>query len=91
MALTVLHRTNVCRDGQGNNKCMFLREGEKYNQFFCVKLTGERRTIEETNRKRREAYLQQGIAEKDILIPTGDHCPGYLLLQTVLQGYDVNE
>ena len=91
MALTVLHRVNVCRDGQGSNKCMFLREGEKYNQYFCMKLTGERRTIEENSKKRREAYLQQGIAEKDVTIPIGDHCPGYILLQTIPQGYDVLE
>lgn len=86
--LSNAHLKSVCNLGKGQSQCMFLEE-EKLGSFFCMKLTGERRRIEEQVKDSYERLLSQGINPKDIVIPMADNCPGFIVLRTVIQGFDV--
>jgi len=91
MALTQLQVRNVCLYGQ-NGQCRFLdQDMMDYTKFICRKKSHEKKIINEEV----DAFLKE-CKEKNINPnttgePIGDNCKGYLPLQVLPQGYDVDK
>lgn len=87
--LSKAHLQSVCNLGKGQSQCMFVEESDELGKYFCMKLTGERRRIEEQSKSVYEQLISQGIRPSDIVVPMSDNCQGFIALRTVVQGFDV--
>lgn len=85
--LTEKQRQNVCLCFQGAKQCRYLAESETtYNVWVCAKKTPSKQIID----KQIQKYKDDGGDPRKDGLPIGDNCTGYLKLESVEQGYDVD-
>lgn len=91
MALTQKHVQNVClwqQDGQ----CRFLdQDAFDYMKFICKKKSPEKKVIEEEVDEFLKECKDKNVNPYSAGQPIGDNCSGYLPLQVLPQGYDVDK
>jgi hypothetical protein len=79
-----------CLPHGGNHRCIYLaQDDQRHDKFYCLKKSPKKATVDtehaevlELLKKKHKDPAAQGIA-------LGNNCSGFLLLKTVLQGFDV--
>ncbi len=91
MALTQKQIANVCLFGQ-NGQCRFLdQDAFAYDKFICKKISPERKGIDKEVAEFLKECKDKNVDPYDSGLPVGDNCAGYLPLQVLQQGYDVDD
>lgn len=84
--LSIAHVRNVCLLHSGSTECRYLLQD--YNgKFECLKKTKDKVEIDEIVNETLQISKDRKLL---ILDPIGDNCPGYIVLNTIVQGYDVD-
>jgi hypothetical protein len=92
MALSKKHLTDVCYINGGTLQCRYFDEDfdDKGNAIgLCKKLSPDRSIIDAEIVDFINIMRRSGQDPSAQGVPLGDNCPGYVVLKTKLQGYDI--
>lgn len=90
MPLSDNHVKDICLSNGGYKQCRFLApDDHQWNKFHCLKLTAQKKVINEELHDTLVSLKSQGMDYKKQGLPVGDNCSGYPLLRKIQQGYDV--
>jgi hypothetical protein len=88
--LSQRHTEDVCLLYQGSKQCRYLESDPyDYTKFYCRKLTGDRKILDELVEEHVQKCLDQGDNPADSNMAQGDHCSGFVYFKSMVQGYDV--
>lgn len=83
---------DVCLLYGGHKQCRFLDgDDNDYTKFYCKKKSAEAASINQDVDEFIAEAKKNGDDPRDYGQALGDNCSGYVKLNDVLQGYDVDE
>lgn len=90
MALTDKQVQSVCCFGGGPRQCRYLDDDVDGTKIFlCRKLSPDKKIIDEETEDWLAEQKKNGVDPYTKNEPLGDNCPGYVVLRTKPQGFDV--